>query len=83
MVPGHVENWIFIIDLYKLSLSDVPLKSISRLFKIFQSVYIGRAYRTFIVSMTSFSYFLFKIAQVFMSKGSKEKMSVYTKTNPK
>ena len=83
MVPGHVENWVFIGDLYKYSLASVPIKLVARVFKIFQSVYIGRTFRTVVVSATTFTYFLFKIAQAFMSQGTKDKISIFTKTNPK
>jgi hypothetical protein len=45
MIPGHVENWLIVIDMKDVALTQLPISSLKGFIKSLQSNFRGRMYR--------------------------------------
>lgn len=79
---GQVENWICIMDLHYLGVSDIPTSFIKKMIDTFQNGYKARMFKMFIVNATLLTNVVYKIATLFMDPVTSSKLKLYRKPNP-
>ena len=50
LVPGRVENWVTIIDMKGVGLTEIPKSLIQKITKPLQDYFKGRLYKLYIVN---------------------------------
>jgi len=75
LIPGQVENWIFIVYMGNASLFSLP-ESIKKLAKVFQANYRGRLFRSYILGLSTFMTFLWQIIKLILDKVTVQKFFV-------
>lgn len=51
MVPGKVENWVAVVDLQNVGVTQIPKDLLSAMGKALSSNFRGRMFRTFAINM--------------------------------
>mmetsp|Transcript_31899 Transcript_31899/g.28254 ORF Transcript_31899/g.28254 Transcript_31899/m.28254 type:complete len:96 (+) Transcript_31899:436-723(+) len=51
MIPGKVENWVAIVDLQNVGVTQIPKDLLSAMGKALSSNFRGRMFRTFAINM--------------------------------
>jgi len=82
LLPGQIENWIFILDLNGMGLSTLPLNPLKKLLGYLQHNYRGRLYVMYIVNTPSTIYIPWKIAKKFIEESTVNKIFFHKKQTP-
>ncbi len=82
MLPGQIENWVVIVDLDKLSISDLPRKVMKRLIQCFQDSYKSRLARMVMVNATTWTKILWGIISAFVDPQTNVKIKLHKSKNP-
>lgn len=82
LLPGQVENWIFITDLKGMGISSIPFDPIKKLLGFLQHNYRGRLYRMYIVNAPSSVYVPWQMAKKFLQEATVKKIQFYKQQVP-
>jgi len=82
LLPGQVENWIFITDLKGMSLTSIPFNAIKKLISYLQHNYRGRLAVMYIVNAPTSVYIPWQMAKKFMEESTAKKMQFSKKQIP-
>jgi len=82
LLPGQIENWIFITDLKGMSLTSIPFNAIKKLISYLQHNYRGRLSVMYIVNAPSSIYIPWQMAKKFMEESTAKKMQFIKKQVP-
>jgi len=50
MIPGHIENWLIIVDLKNLNIMDISLSLLGALLDTLEIVFKNRCYRLILIN---------------------------------
>jgi len=75
MLPGQVENWIFITNLKGMGLSHMANQSVRKLFVYLQENYKCRLYKMYLINAPSSVYVPWSIAKKFLDGDTVEKVN--------
>jgi len=76
LIPGKIENWIFIIDANGMGIGDVDRKGMRQVMMYLGSLFKCRARRSICVNASKMIYCLWAIMKVFVNEGVKVKFSM-------
>jgi len=74
LLPGQVENWIFITDLKGLGITSIPFDPIKKLLGFLQHNYRGRLYRMYIVNAPGSVYLPWQMVKKFLQEATVKKI---------
>jgi len=74
LLPGQVENWIYIMDLEGMGITTLPYSIINRVLKFLQNNYRSRLYVCYIVNSPMTVYIPWKIVKQFLAENTVKKM---------
>jgi len=82
LLPGQVENWIFITDLKGLGIASIPFDPIKKLLGFLQHNYRGRLSKMYIVNAPSSVYIPWQMAKKFLQEATVKKIQFYKQQCP-
>lgn len=50
MLPGHVENWILVVDMKEVGITELPVSKLKGFLKAMQQRFRGRMYRVLAIN---------------------------------
>jgi len=77
LLPGQVENWVFITDLKGLGLASIPFKPIKKLLGYLQHNYRGRLTVMYIINAPTTVYIPWQMAKKFLEEVTVKKIQFY------
>lgn len=80
MIPGKIENWIFVMDSKGLGLGSFPFKVIGTTIKTMQLNFCGRLEKLYILNPSSSLNTSWKIIKAFLDKDTAAKISFVKST---
>ena len=80
-LPGQIENWILIVDVNKLGVTEIPAKLVGKVISCLSDNYRCKSRRMFILNTTMGVKFGWNIVQAFMRESTKKKISLTNKAS--
>ena len=75
-IPGHVENWLTIMDCSSLSLTSFPRKKLEPTMHILQNNFRARGFHTFAINVSMGIRMIYTIVSPFMESGVKRSFTI-------
>jgi len=82
LLPGQVENWVFITDLNGMGMSSIPYGPIKKLLSFLQNNYRGRLAVMYNVNTPTFITVPWKMAKAFLEESTVKKINFLKKQVP-
>jgi len=83
MLPGQVENWVFITNVKGMGLASIAVQSVRKLFSYLQDHYKCRLYRMYLVNASPGVYVPWQLVKKFLDGDTVEKVQFYKSQKPK
>ncbi len=80
MIPNHVENWVMIIELNKMSITSLPLKPLGSIIGSMQINFCGRLDKMYMMNPSSGLKFGWKSIKSFIDPDTGEKITFLNET---
>jgi len=80
MLPGQVENWVFINNLNSMGLTSLPLTTLKKVMDYFQNNYRGRLYKMYVLNTPFSLNMIWSMVKTFMEETTVNKIHFH-KTN--
>jgi len=77
MLPGQVENWIFISNVKGMGLASLAVQNVRKLFAYLQDHYKCRLYRMYLINASSTIYIPWSIIKTFLDGDTVSKVQFY------
>jgi hypothetical protein len=82
MLPGQVENWVFITNLKGMGISSVAVPSVRKLFAYLQTHYKCRLHKMYLINASNAVYVPWQIAKKLLDGDTVEKVQFYKTQKP-
>lgn len=76
MLPGQVENWIFIVDMKGVNVTSVPYKMLKEVFGFMQNNYRAMLYKAYVLNAPWTFSALWKLAKTLLEETTQMKITI-------
>ena len=81
LVPGHIENFILIIDCSDLSQSELPISKLKPVMDLMDQLYKGRTIKFLFLNVNWLLRGIFRIVSFWVSQTTQDSIHVYSRAN--
>lgn len=82
LLPGQIENWVVIMDLYNMGLWSLPINNLKTIMGYLSNNYRSRLYKCYIVNTPGTISIPWNIVKGFLEQNTIDKISFYDTSIP-